>query len=197
MTEPSDNKPQNGDSHAGQESTTLPTDEIRAQINAEQSEKPYTHILDEGDILAIQQSHQAKVEADAKPIEVVRAGLLRLQAVDSREAITIRVKENIVLGRPDPVTGLRPDIDLTPLAGYRLGVSRRHAEIHWYQDNTLRLYDLGSSNGTFLNGERLEVNKAYTLYNGDEIRLGQLGLYIYYEIQAETTIIPIRAGYAV
>jgi pSer/pThr/pTyr-binding forkhead associated (FHA) protein len=197
MTELSNHKPQNGKSQAEQESTTLPTDEIREQIGAKPSEKPYTRILDEADVLAVQQSRQLQIDADAKPIQVVRAGLLRLQAVDSREAINIPVKENIVLGRPDPVTGLRPDIDLTPLAGYRLGVSRRHAEIHWYQDNTLRLYDLGSSNGTFLNGERLEVNKAYTLYNGDEIRLGQLGMYIYYEIQAERTIIPIRAGHGV
>lgn len=127
------------------------------------------------------------------PTEPVRQGLLRLELVDTRQALLIPIKDNILLGRPDPVTGLQPDIDLTPMAGYRMGVSRRHAEIHWYHDNILKIYDLGSSNGTFLNGERLVMNTAYPLYNGDEIRLGQLALYVYYEIQAGGNVIPIRS----
>jgi ABC transport system ATP-binding/permease protein len=50
------------------------------------------------------------------------------------------------------------------------GVSRRHAAIS-IQGNQCTLEDLGSSNGTFLNGERLSQPRR--LRNGDVIRLGQ------------------------
>lgn len=135
-----------------------------------------------------QERKQIEIPAD----EASRKGLLRLELIELGYSITIPIKDNIRLGRPDPVTAAQPDIDFTDMAGYRMGVSRHHAEIHWYHDNLLNLYDLGSSNGTHLNGERLATNKAYPLYNGDEIRLGQLGLYVYYEIQADDNFIPFR-----
>jgi ABC transport system ATP-binding/permease protein len=50
------------------------------------------------------------------------------------------------------------------------GVSRRHARV-FYQNGQYLLEDLNSSNGTFLNGERLLV--ARPLKNGDRIGLGQ------------------------
>ncbi len=49
------------------------------------------------------------------------------------------------------------------------GVSRRHAVIR-LTDSGLVIEDLGSSNGTFVNGERIE--KARSLSPGDEVRLG-------------------------
>jgi hypothetical protein len=134
-------------------------------------------------------SKQRRAPEQAAP---VRKGLMRLELVELGHAIVIPVKEKIILGRPDPVTNIKPDVDFTSLAGYRMGVSRRHAEIHWYHDNVLNLYDMGSSNGTFLNSERLGINQAYPIYNADEIRLGQLSIYVYYEIQADDTFIPFR-----
>ncbi|MBI4927108.1 MAG: FHA domain-containing protein, partial [Anaerolineae bacterium] len=50
------------------------------------------------------------------------------------------------------------------------GVSRKHARLT-LQGQTCSLEDLGSSNGTFLNGER--INGLCPLNSGDEIRLGQ------------------------
>ncbi|MBC8508081.1 MAG: FHA domain-containing protein [Anaerolineales bacterium] len=50
-------------------------------------------------------------------------------------------------------------------------VSRVHAELH-RTDDTLELIDLGSTNGTFLNDERLQANQPQTLHVGDEIRFG-------------------------
>lgn len=47
--------------------------------------------------------------------------------------------------------------------------SRNHAAID-FQNGFYLLVDLGSTNGTFLNGERLEVGKL--LNPGDEIRIG-------------------------
>ena len=49
------------------------------------------------------------------------------------------------------------------------GASRRHASIGWHGGRVL-LRDLGSTNGTFLNGERIAGEAA--LASGDRIRIG-------------------------
>ncbi len=53
------------------------------------------------------------------------------------------------------------------------GVSSRHAQVQW-QCGALQLTDLGSTNGTFVNGEKLAPNVARKLNVGDRVRLGKL-----------------------
>jgi pSer/pThr/pTyr-binding forkhead associated (FHA) protein len=53
------------------------------------------------------------------------------------------------------------------------GVSRRHATIH-ISGGGVTLEDLGSKNGTWLNGERLFAPAE--LHDGDRIRLGAAAL---------------------
>jgi hypothetical protein len=155
-----------------------------------------THHLSEAEIKAyIEARRKRNLKKTATNVEPTRSGVLRLELLETRQSIMIPIKEKITLGRPDPVTGKEPDVDFTTLAGYRMGVSRYHAEIHWQKDNVLQVCDLGSSNGTFVNNERLQPNVPRNVYNGDEVRLGQLGLYIYYEIQEEATIIPFRGSH--
>jgi len=62
------------------------------------------------------------------------------------------------------------DIDVLNLPDSDI-VSRVHAEI-CVQDNTYYLVDVGSSNGTFLNDNKLENNRRYPLNLGDRIDLG-------------------------
>ncbi|HET9587876.1 MAG TPA: FHA domain-containing protein [Anaerolineales bacterium] len=69
--------------------------------------------------------------------------------------------------RPEIVIGRDPSVDL-PVASP--AVSRRHARFVREGDGYI-LEDLGSSNGTYLNGERLAGR--HPLKSGDEIRLGQ------------------------
>jgi pSer/pThr/pTyr-binding forkhead associated (FHA) protein len=59
-----------------------------------------------------------------------------------------------------------------------LGVSRQHAAIR-YTDSTFTIEDLKSSNGTWVNENRLEPNQPRVLRNGDVIRLGQLIIFVY------------------
>lgn len=54
-----------------------------------------------------------------------------------------------------------------------VGVSRRHARIVREPGGTLRLLDLGSRNGTYLNGRKVQ---AAVLRSGDEIRVGPVVL---------------------
>jgi hypothetical protein len=71
-------------------------------------------------------------------------------------------------------------VNLTDLEGYKRGVSRLHAVIHVTDDWRLELVDLASSNGTYLNGRSLVPHQAYALQDGDEIRLGQLPIMLYF-----------------
>lgn len=101
---------------------------------------------------------------------------LRIQVSgDSHSTIGMEVKDNILLGRGDPGSGFMPDLDLTPFGGGERGVSRRHAQITLH-DQALYLEDLGSKNGTRLNGFLLETEHGYRLRDGDEIEIGQIRL---------------------
>jgi predicted component of type VI protein secretion system len=109
-------------------------------------------------------------------------GTLRLEIEGSPEPIYLGLNHReIVLGRRDPATGALPDVDLTPFAGYRMGVSRRHSQIRHSEEGHLDVFDLGSSNGTFLNGRRLEAHYPYRLRDGDKLALGQIVIRVYFE----------------
>jgi hypothetical protein len=118
--------------------------------------------------------------------DFLREGTLLRIEFKGAEPLTVAVKPELIFGRRDPSTGTRPDIDLTPFAGYRLGVSRRHAALRQTHDSRLDLWDLGSSNGTYLNGVRLIAHRPNRVHDGDEIQLGQMICHIYFQQPAET-----------
>lgn len=75
------------------------------------------------------------------------------------------------IGRRDPVTGIYPDIDLTPVDNQR-SVSRRHSKI--YRRGTKFFFgeEIGTMNATFVNGKRLETGIPAEVRSGDELRCG-------------------------
>jgi hypothetical protein len=108
-----------------------------------------------------------------------------VSSVEGMEPFVVQAKREIILGRKDPATGGIPDIDLAAYAGYRMGVSRRHAALRISTETRLELWDLGSSNGTHLNGIRLAAHRPNPVQDGDEIRLGQMVMHIYF-LSAQT-----------
>ncbi len=86
----------------------------------------------------------------------------------------------LTLGRHDPTEHLSVDVNLISFGGYRMGVSRRHMRINPPHQNTITIQDLGSSNGTYLNGQRLRFEERYGLCHGDELKLGDLTIYVYF-----------------
>jgi hypothetical protein len=72
-------------------------------------------------------------------------------------------------------------INLTPYGAEESGVSRRHAALRIEQEHVW-ITDLGSVNGTFLNGRQLEPNKPYIVRDGDEIEMARLRLHIYFAL---------------
>jgi CRP-like cAMP-binding protein len=75
------------------------------------------------------------------------------------------------IGRRDPVTGIFPDIDLTPVDSQR-SVSRRHAKIYRRGTKFFLAEEIGTMNSTFLNGGRLETGVPGEIQPGAELRFG-------------------------
>lgn len=114
-------------------------------------------------------------EADFKP-----GSPIVLQIRDKEEPIVINAAPRIVFGRADEHSQSVPDVDLSPYGALEYGVSRQHAALEVNED-ILIILDVGSANGTFLNGQRLVPNQPRVLRNGDEVRLGKLVTYIYFK----------------
>lgn len=119
---------------------------------------------------------------------------LRLEIVGSPLPINVKFsKPTLTLGRRDPATGALPDIDLAPFAGYRMGVSRRHSQIRRTEEGYLELFDLGSSNGTFLNGQRLNSHTPYRLNNYDRVALGQIVFQVVFRVPTDEAMLESKA----
>jgi pSer/pThr/pTyr-binding forkhead associated (FHA) protein len=84
------------------------------------------------------------------------------------------------LGRADPAHGIFPELDLTQDLAREHGISRQHACI-FQEDTTVKLEDLGSINGTLLNGARLDPFIPETLKDGDQFQLANLLLEVSFE----------------
>jgi hypothetical protein len=103
-----------------------------------------------------------------------------LHVRDATEPITIKPTHyTIFLGRIREASSVKPDIDLTAYNAYEKGVSRMHAAFRREQE-TLTIEDLGSANGTFVNGQSLIPGQRRVLRHGDEVRLGHLVTHIYF-----------------
>jgi len=81
--------------------------------------------------------------------------------------------DETLLGRSDPVDQVEPDVDLSIYGGFEQGVSRRHALILW-DENGYTLEDLGSTNGTVVNREKVIPGQPVSLVEGDVIHLGKM-----------------------
>jgi pSer/pThr/pTyr-binding forkhead associated (FHA) protein len=81
----------------------------------------------------------------------------------------------ILIGREDPVSGIFPDVDLTPHGGEEGGVSRQHARLT-LDGGQYYIEDLDSTNFTFLNTQKLDAHVRQAANAGDEIRCGRVAL---------------------
>lgn len=101
---------------------------------------------------------------------------IELRVRDNGAPLVLPVEERIVIGRfHDEPDVPQPDVDLGPFGALDRGVSRTHLAVARERD-TVSIADLGSSNGTFLNGMRLIAYERRILRDGDEVRLGRLVL---------------------
>jgi len=84
-------------------------------------------------------------------------------------------KPDSLIGRYDSVTGQTPEVDLTHEDSAR-NISRRHARIVLKDGKPFVAEEIGTMNGTYLNGQRLATGVLTPIKDGDELTLCRLGL---------------------
>jgi hypothetical protein len=90
------------------------------------------------------------------------------------QQVAVPVAEVVTVGRVSDIPDdSRPDVDLSLFNAGDKGVSRKHIKIK-RKNILIYVADLGSTNGTMLNGKRLIPNAERLLRNGDELTLGRL-----------------------
>jgi len=104
-----------------------------------------------------------------------------LHLLDTGQVLPLSSRNEFTLGRISEGQPIMPDVDLSPYQAYAGGVSRLHAVIK--QDGgRVVLMDLGSANGTYINGKRLQPNVEQIINHGDIVALGKLKIQVLLKI---------------
>jgi hypothetical protein len=135
----------------------------------------------------LRETNRRLQEATGRKVDVTQMSSTKLhQGVEawamlhepkSRRSFFLRPVGETTIGRHDPVSGVTPDIELSALDP-RQSVSRRHATIVADEDALTLVESNASTNGTFLNGERLAPFKPYPLADGDLVQVALVPLYL-------------------
>ena len=91
--------------------------------------------------------------------------------------VTVPPTSELIFGRFEANDTGPLCLNLIPFKGSEAGVSRRHAKIKHDQSGWW-LEDMGSSNGTWVNGERLLSLKPCRLQPNNQVMLAQLECYL-------------------
>lgn len=103
-------------------------------------------------------------------------GDVALFIADHEAPVIVRQGTRVTLGRyGDDISG--PLVDLTPYGAIDRGVSRGHALLS-VNDDQITLMDLNSTNGTWINQERIMSGKSISLQSGDRVMLARLRVLI-------------------
>jgi len=118
-----------------------------------------------------------KRAARPEPVSAPSNSWISLHLMDSGKILPLASRNEFTLGRLSEGQPIMPDIDLTPYQAYASGVSRLHAVVK-RENNRVAVMDLGSSNGTYVNGRRLNPHTEEALSHGDIVALGKLKIQI-------------------
>ncbi len=143
------------------------------------------HLMDSGQGFNSTRSFSDADMQMMPPEHYGRDSLLILQMRDSGAYFKIRPQNythELVIGRSSSNTAMKPDVDLMQENADEFGVSRLHIAIQYVmENNTLIVFDLGSANGSFINGQKLHPSEKRILRNGDELRIGRMIVRVSYE----------------
>ena len=121
------------------------------------------------------------VRATTGPLDEALPWVIEFRVVGTAFTIQAQVHEAMIIGRSDPQRGIYPTVDLEPYGARTSGVSRQHAVII-VNDNRIKIRDLGSVNGTRLNGYTLVAHQDYRLRHGDDLEIGQVKLQVRFAV---------------
>ncbi len=83
-------------------------------------------------------------------------------------------RREIIIGRDDPISGVHPEIDMTPYGAESGGISRRHVRLTII-DGQWMITDLQSTNHTRVNGVRIDPGVPTPLPDSAQVVLGRIG----------------------
>jgi len=111
----------------------------------------------------------------APPLPSATSAAPRLVLDDGKELALPADKREIIVGREDPISGIFPEVDLTPYGGESGGVSRQHARLN-NNNGQWTLTDLNSTNYTRVDGAKIEPNVPVPIANGAKLQFGRVAL---------------------
>ncbi|MEA5079352.1 MAG: FHA domain-containing protein [Anaerolineaceae bacterium] len=100
-----------------------------------------------------------------------------LHIIESGQVLHLKDRKEFTLGRTVEGQPILPDVDLSPFDAFTLGVSRLHAAIRIVNREVV-VTDLGSSNGTRVNGQKIVPHVDYPINHGDIIAVGKLKIQV-------------------
>ena len=103
--------------------------------------------------------------------------LVSLKIMEGGTIIPLEGGLEFTLGRVSGNQPILPDIDLTPYQAYEGGVSRLHATIK-IDKQAVTVTDLGSANGTRVNGRKVAPHTQQSLHNEDILTLGKFKIQV-------------------
>jgi hypothetical protein len=119
----------------------------------------------------------SKTDRLPSPPVVPLQSWISLHLIESGQILPLAERTEFTLGRSAEGQPIVPDVDLSSYNAYANGVSRLHAAIKLVK-NRIVVVDLGSSNGTYLNGVRLAPYIETPVSHGDLIYLGKLKIQV-------------------
>jgi hypothetical protein len=123
---------------------------------------------------------EAKAAGTQPPPPVRLQSWISLHMMESGQILPLADRTEFSLGRSAEGQPIVPDVDLSPFNAYASGVSRLHAVLKLIK-NKIIIMDLGSSNGTYLNGTRLAPYIETPVVHGDILYLGKLKIQLLIE----------------
>ena len=103
--------------------------------------------------------------------------VVSLHLIESGMILHLPRQNEITLGRIAEGQPILPDVDLSPYEAFSQGVSRLHSALK-LNNQQVFINDLGSSNGTRVNGQKITPNADYPLNHGDVVALGKFKIQI-------------------
>jgi hypothetical protein len=134
---------------------------------------------------AEQRAETSRVRLVPEPSSLPSWRAIFIVVYPMRATIGLDVRQTVIIGRADAVQqDVGPVLDLIPYRAVEQGVSRQHAALLPTNEGLL-LSDLGSTNGTWVNGTYLAPGTRHKLAPGDLVELGLLRL----EVRSLTPLI--------
>jgi uncharacterized ubiquitin-like protein YukD len=146
-------------------------------VKAEQGVRHISPNASLGDMLIVHGMTLALLQEErpGKPIVETGASL----KVENGAVFPLTSKITLI-GRSDPKSGIFVEIDLTTFIADPKIISRKHAQIEQEGDR-FYLVDLGSVNGTKLNGERILPREKKPVWEGDLLEFGKGGVQLIFQ----------------